>query len=534
MNRRQFIASAAASLVSGQQRSSGLEALATATPRQPNLLFLISDQFRWDCMSCAGNSMLSTPNLDRLAREGVRFTDSICGYPVCVPSRTEILTGRCSTNTHVYENEAAKDTVSDPGPSFDNILHDLGYMSRYYGKWHAPYKMTRTYDNRVSSIPNLPGIPNEHREFLAYLDQRNVPHRAPGKGELMDPAYDRPYRPYPVDTLYQEAQQGNVTDEQLKTHSQQDVIGVVDVPANCSMAAFPTDKALQALNEMKKGPFSLTCSIGPPHPPFLAVEPYADMFPAANMLLPKNLTPAGRWSPYRMRAETPEMVRYHNADYVRQFTSAYYAMVKCVDHEIGRILDKLDELKLAQDTLVIFTADHGEMLGSHGLVSKMAFYQEAVGVPLLMRMPGAIAPGSVVNQPVCGRDLFATILDYMGIKPPERDGYSLGPAIKGAPSGPDYRVSEWATDPAGSSNVPNYMVKTADWKLMIANSPDSQAMDALFDLKDDPYEMYNLLGEAGDRRKYAGRADEMKQRLIAWLDRVHAPVTDRVKARKLV
>ncbi len=479
--------------------------------------------------------MLPTPNLDRLAREGVRFTDSNCSYPVCVPSRTEILTGRSSASTHVYANAAAEDMVSNPGVSFDNVLHDSGYRSLYYGKFHSPYRLAQAYDNRVASIPKLPGVPNEHAEYLAYLNS-HVPRQAVRKGELIDESYQRPYRPYPVDTYYERAQKGEVADEPSGRHgkrrSQQDVIGVVDVPAAYSRASFPVESTLQVLGKMKEKPFNLTCSIDPPHPPFLAVEPYADMFPFAKMPLPKNLKPAGRWSPYRLRAEA--MAHYHNAEYVRQFTSAYYAMVKNVDHQIGRILDRLDELKLAQNTLVIFTSDHGEMLGSHGMVSKMVFYEEAVRVPLLMRMPGMIAPGTVVSHPVSGRDLFATILDYMGIKPPGSDGDSLRPLIEGTVSaGPDYRVSEWATDPAKRSGVPNFMVRTAGWKLMMADSPESHALDALYDMKSDPYEMHNLLGPAADRAKYAGQADEMKQRLIAWLERVHSPFIASVKARKL-
>jgi arylsulfatase A-like enzyme len=114
------------------------------------------------------------------------------------------------------------------------------------------------------------------------------------------------------------------------------------------------------------------------------------------------------------------MKHYHNADYVRQLTAAYYAMVAEVDHQVGRLLDRLDELKLARNTLVVFTADHGEMLGAHGLVSKMVFHEEAVHVPLLMRMPGAIKAGSVVRAPVSGMDLFATVLEYLGAKPPAR------------------------------------------------------------------------------------------------------------------
>jgi arylsulfatase A-like enzyme len=508
MNRRQFLLSGAAGLLPAQSGP-------------PNLLFIIADQFRFDALSCAGNAVLSTPNLDRLAREGVRFEDANCAYPVCVPSRTSMLTGRSAANTRVKGNDAAKDRTGDPGPSFDNILHDRGYKSQYYGKWHAPYKMTRTYDNKVSAV-NVPDLPNEHREFLAWLDE-HVPYRAPRTGELLERFYNRPYRPYPVDSQYADAQEGKTPED--KHPSQQEVIGVVDVPAKCSNAAHTVDRSLRALDEMKDSPFSLTCSIGPPHPPFLAVQPFADMYPPAKMPLPKNMTHDMRWAPYRQRAES--MSHHHNADYVRQLTAAYYAMVAHVDDQIGRLLRRLDELRLAQNTMVLFTADHGEMLGSHGLVSKMVFHEEAVRVPLLMRFPAAIKSGTVVPAPVSGMDLFATILDYHGVMTPARDGDSLRPLIEGRSGVPDYQVAEWAT-----RNVPNFMVRTAEWKLMLADSPESRAVDALYDMKNDPYEMRNLLGDPTDKSKYARQADEMKQRLIAWLERVHSPQLEPVKKRK--
>jgi arylsulfatase A-like enzyme len=280
MHRRSFLASAAAGLLPAQQKS-------------PNLLYLIADQFRFDAMSCAGNALLPTPNLDRLAREGVRFEDANCAYPVCVPSRTAMLTGRSMANTNVRSNEAAMDRTGNPGPSFDNILHDRGYKSQYYGKWHAPYKMAETYDNKVAAV-NVPDLPNEHRDFLAWLDE-HVPHRAPRKGELLERFYDRPYRPYPVDSQYAEAQSGLPAKD--KHPSQQEVIGVVDVPPEYTNAAYPTDQALRALDGMKDGPFSLTCSIGPPHPPFLAVQPYADRFPADKMPVPENVAYDMRWAP---------------------------------------------------------------------------------------------------------------------------------------------------------------------------------------------------------------------------------------------
>jgi arylsulfatase A-like enzyme len=257
------------------------------------------------------------------------------------------------------------------------------------------------------------------------------------------------------------------------------------------------------------------------------VDRFAQMFPPEKMPLPKNFSHDLRWSPYRLRADG--MSHYHNADYVRQLTAAYYAMVRHVDDQIGQVLKRVETIGAASNTLVIFTSDHGEMLGSHGLVSKMVFHEEAVHVPLLMRMPGRIKAGAVVTNPVSGLDLFATILDYLGVEAPPRDGDSLRPLIEGrGKSGPDFRVAEW-----GTRNVPSYMVRTLDWKLMMADTPDSRGVDALYDLRNDPYEMRNLLGDPADRSRYAVRAREMKDRLVSWLDRVHSPAIEGVKARKL-
>jgi arylsulfatase A-like enzyme len=511
MLRRHFLAAAGA-----------LPSAAAARPA--NLLFVMTDQMRFDAMSCAGNALLPTPNLDRLAREGVRFENDMCPFPVCVPSRTGMLTGKSSANSGVRGNAAALDRESDPGPTYDNLLHDRGYRSQYYGKWHAPYRMTRTYDKPVAAV-NVPGLPNEHRDFIAHLD-RHVPRRAPRKGELLDRFYERAYRPYPADTQYQDAQAG-VDLEKNKHDSQQDVVGVIDVPEGYTNTAHTVDLALRALGEMQPGPFSLTCSIGPPHPPFLAAARYAAMFPPDKMPLPRNFSHDLRWSPYRLRAE--DMSHFHDPGYARQLTAIYYAMVKEVDDQVGRLLARLEELGLTGSTLVVFTSDHGEMLGAHGLVSKMVFHEEAVHVPLLMRMPGSIRPGTVVREPVSGLDLFATILDYLGVAAPARDGDSLRPLVEGrGPAGPDFRVAEW-----GTRNSPNYMVRTAEWKLMMADSPESKAVDGLYDLRNDPFEMRNLLGDPADRSRYATRAREMKDRLVAWLGRVRSPALADVKARAL-
>jgi len=158
--------------------------------------------------------------------------------------------------------------------------------------------------------------------------------------------------------------------------------------------------------------------------------------------------------------------------------------------------------------------------------SKMVFYEESVHVPLLMRLPGAIRAGTVVDTLVSHTDYFATILDYLGAPAPQRDGRSLRTVIEGKPGYPDYVVSEWPVPP-------NLMVRTRDWKLMMANDPKAKSTDALFDLKNDPGEIRNLLAP-DDRAAYKGRAEEMRERVLAWAARVHAPYRDALKQRALV
>jgi len=499
MNRRQFISSAMA-----------LPAAAWSAPAKPNLLIIMTDQQRWSALSCAGNGILKTPNLDRLASQGTLYLNAITPCPVCVPARTSILTGESMHGTGVTGNDAAADTELDCGPSFDNLLAACGYSTEYHGKYHAPYRMARTYLNQVPYAgKRVPGAPSHRQQYLDYLDQ-HAPARRLKPGELMSKDFDRPYTPARLDARFKDPN---------AEFGQGEVFGWLHVPKEHSLSAYTVDEAIHSLDRLKGGPFSLTCSIGPPHPPFLNVSPYWGMYPDRDIPLPKNFEHDMTHSPYRERAT--RMAPYHIRDNVRCGLSIYYGMVKEVDDNVGRLLRRLDEHGLTNNTLVVFTSDHGEMMGSHGMGSKMVFYEESVHVPLMMRFPGRIQPGTLVEAPVSTMDLFATILDYLGVDAPRREGYSLrGPS-------PDFRVSAWAGE-----NVPNFMVRTRDWKLIMAKNPASRARDALFHLKEDPYEMSNLLGEAGDRARYGTQADEMKERLLTWLDRAGSPLRAAVKERR--
>ncbi|MCL5744663.1 MAG: sulfatase-like hydrolase/transferase [Acidobacteria bacterium] len=495
MYRRQFLGSAIA-----------LPA-AWGASAKPNLLVIMTDQQRSSALSCAGNSILKTPNLDRLASQGVMYRNAITPCPVCVPARTSILTGKSVQTTGVNTNEFAADTELDCGPSFDNLLAARGYSTEYYGKYHAPYRMAKTYLNKVPYAgKRVPGAPSHRQQFIDYLDQ-HAPARPLKPGELMSKDFDRPYTPARLDARYK--------DPNAKS-GQGEVFGWLHIPKEYSFTAYTVDEAIHSLDRLKGGPFSLTCSIGPPHPPFLNVSPYWGMYPDRDIPLPKNFRHDMTHSPYREKAA--RMAPYHIPENVQCGLSIYYGMVKEVDDNVGRLLRRLDENGLTDNTLVVFMSDHGEMMGSHGMGSKGVFYEESVHVPLMLRFPGRIKPGTVVDNPVSTMDLFATVLDYLGVDAPQREGYSL----RG--SSPDYRVSEWAGE-----NIPNFMVRARDWKLIMAKNPGSRATDALFHLKEDPYEMSNLLGQAD----YRAQADEMKQRLLSWLDRAGSPLKNSVKERKL-
>jgi arylsulfatase A-like enzyme len=507
IHRRTFIGSAA-----------GIPGLLQGAEPAPNLLVIMTDQQRFDAVSCAGNGILQTPHVDRLAREGAMFQTAITPCPVCVPARTSILTGKSMHGNRVTGNAAAADAELDCGPSFDNILSQRGYRSEYYGKYHAPYLMAITYGNKVPYAgARVEGAPSHRKQYLEYLDQ-HAPSRPLRPGELMSKDFERPYTPAVLDARYR--------DPEAPT-SQGSVYGWLHVPKEHSFTAYTVDEAIHALDGLGRGPFSLTCSIGPPHPPFLNVSPYWGMYPAQDMPLPKNFRHDMTWSPYRERAAN--MPAYQAPENIRAMISIYYGMVKEVDDHVGRLLDTLDERGLRANTLVVFVSDHGEMMGSHGLGSKMTFYEESVHVPLLMRFPGRIKPGTAIQDPVSTMDLFATILDYLGVPAPQREGYSLRPLVEGKRSAsPDFRVSEWF-----GNNVPNFMVRTRDWKLIMARDPASKARDALFHLKEDPFEVTNLLGEPANRARYRSQADEMKDRLLAWLGRAGSPLAASVKERKI-
>lgn len=497
---------------------------AADAPKPPlNLLFIITDQQRWDAMSCAGNGILQTPNLDKLAREGARFTNFYSACPVCVPARTAILTGHSIESNHVVDNKDADKTDAPPFPSFDQILLRSGYHGEYHGKYHSPYALALEYTQPVSWLngkkapPKSKAVTSESEAFRAYLE-KNVPARPLRPGELLQA--NGIYTSIELDERFgkPDAAKG----------SQAESYGRLEVPAEHSHAAYTAKEGIAALDRLKGGLFTLTISIDPPHPPMIVSEPYYSMYPPQGIPAPASISDPRTNSPYTDRPG--EGVLYRQPQLIKQMTSIYYGMVREVDDWIGKILQRVDDLGLADNTLIIFTSDHGEMLGDHGMHGKFVFYEGSVHVPLLMRLPGAIKPGTVIKAPASHIDLFPTILDYCGKAGNASEGRSLRPLIDGIDPGTNrVAVSEWP-----ATRVPGFMICDGRWKLLYGRTANAPSLDALYDLQTDPQELNNLIGKNPQREQSRTEVTRMKGLLVEWLIRVKSPHLESVRARPIL
>jgi arylsulfatase A-like enzyme len=490
-----------------------------------NLLFIMTDQQRWDAMSCAGNPVIKTPNLDKLAHNGARFTYTYSACPVCVPARTSILTGHSIESNHVLNNGDSDQPDAPPFLSFDQILLRNGYHGEYHGKFHSPYKLAMDYSQPVRWLngkkrpEGCKADISESEAFFKFVEE-HAPS-VPLKNNQLASKHG-PYTPIPLDENYGK--------KPVSKPSQAGMYGRLDVPVGVSLTAFTAQEGIAALERLKDGPFTLTISIGPPHPPMTVSDPYYSLYPPDRIPVPESINDPLDNSPYRSKKRRDDNHAYCNPKNIQQMRSIYYGMVTEVDEWVGKILQRLDELGLADNTLVVFTSDHGEMLGDHGMNSKMVFYEGSAHVPLILRLPGVIPAGTVVQAPSSHHDIFPTILDYCGQPGHASEGSSLRPLIEGKDKGAGrFVVSEWP-----SKKVPGFMVFDGRWKFLCGQTKDAPSLDALYDLQNDPQEMNNLIGDNPDKAKHRAEATRMKGLLVEWLTRVKSPNLAEVKMRPIV
>lgn len=500
--------------------------------KYPNVLLIMTDQQAWDAVGYSGNKIIKTPNLDKLANEGVNFSQAVTPCAVSAPARTSILTGRLTETTTIRENTDYKKRECYY-PTFDEILAKRGYITEVYGKFHSPEHMARVYMNPpINGMSGTAPVMEWESNYVKYI-QENFKKRPLKPGEMYETTFyggTVPYKLDPTDRYYKYLPAGIIPEEELKHKlSQADVHGVLDLPAEYTITAVQGKQTVAALERLKNKQFILTCSFHCPHVPITPSEPYASMYKAKDMVTPVSIQDRRENSPYQPgKIHSP----YNEKDKVQYMIANYYAFVTEIDEWVGKILNKLDELKLTENTLVIFVSDHGEMLGAHGMRGKFCFYEESVRVPFLMRYPGKIRAGQTVSTPVSVLNIFPTILDYAGVKSIPTDGYSLKGVVEGTQSPKyDFAVSEWQWI---NGNVPSIMIRTENWKLMTTHRKGGPDIEALFDLKNDPFEQNNLLGNNPERFKYKQTAEELRSKLVGYLKDVNSPLIKGVEERILV
>jgi choline-sulfatase len=488
MTRKEFLAGsgtlpALASGTAAQSRRGG---------RLKNVLFLLSDQHAPLALGLMGNRQAVTPHLNALARSGTRFTNAYCTNPVCTPSRASILTGLYTHNHRTWSN-------ATPWPfEIKTMAHHFsrgGYISGLIGKMHFVDAQTHGFDYRLDFNDWFQYLGPKTRLYADELGRANSGSGLPIIDDLWNDFGD----PW----------QGHRTPDGRKGSVHIGRPSLIAEPDHFD--SFVARESVRFLRRFgKQHPFFLISSYLKPHDPFMPPARHAAMFRAEDMRLPDTYgkvdlkkVPAEIRRRIENDAPNPEI---SDPALARQRIAMYWGNVAHLDECIGRVLDTLRELDLEQETIVVYSSDHGEMLGEHGLWHKFVFYDPSCGVPLFFRVPGMTRPNTVCRANVSLVSLMATLLDLCGIDVPSGlDGPSLEPLLREPDRASDQPVfAEFAL----RSRNARYMIRRGDWKYTFWVND----MAELYNMASDPDEMNNLALDPAHKAK----AEEMKAELFAW------------------
>jgi uncharacterized sulfatase len=441
----------------------GAQAQTSPPNRKLNVLFLMADDLCCD-LGCYGHPLVKSPNIDRLAQQGVRFERAYCQYPLCNPSRSSMLTGRRPNTTHVINNEARfRDTIADT-QTLPQLFGNNGYFVARVGKLYhygVPTQIgTSGLDDPASwaQVVNPRGRDKDDESDIFSL----VPGQFGG-------------------TLSWLADDG--TDEE-----QTDGQGAA--------------AAIKLLEEHRNQPFFLAFGCYRPHTPYVAPKKWFELYPTSSIRLasvPTNhrdgVPPAAFLSAKPEQEKLTDELR-------RDAIQAYFASTSFMDAQIGKVVDALDRLGLADKTVIVFTSDHGYHLGEHGLWQKQSLFEESARVPLVIVAPGAKGRGSVSKRTVELVDLYPTLADLCGLPAPDYlAGKSLQPLLDDASAAWNKPAFTQVQRPRfGGYSVRTERYRYTEWG-------DGSQGSQLYDHETDPQEYHNLADDPTQAQTVA----ELKQ-----------------------
>ena len=443
-----------------------------------NVIFILADQLRRDALGIYGDRNVRTPHIDALGQAGATFTRAYSTYPICVPYRFTLMTGQYAHTRDVpgidYRLSPAERTLADE-------FNEAGYESIYAGKWHL-------YGSSGRAIASA-----------AEIERQRVPRAHQAR--------------------WQKWMGFEGHSDYLRTVYFED-----DDPAPRTLERYQTDAVFDlGIDYLRRRPdprrpFSLVLSFTPPHCPFIAPQPYMDRWRDRDITLPPNyfvpcaeVDPACTVNAWNLRPE-----QYEELLQCRRY---YYAMIENMDDNVGRLVTFLREAGLADDTTIVVSSDHGDLLGSHTMAEKQYPQEESVGVPLLITGPG-IPAGRVIDDPTSTEDLYPTLLGLAGLTPRQAVcGTNLAPLARGETDtlGRDGVMLEYVGEVR--LGYPFYWQQwrafvTERYKYVTFGPPAGAAPWLFYDLRDDLYELNNLVHSTDHQEELARHHELLRQRIL--------------------
>ena len=466
---------------------------------KPNVLWIGVDQMRADTPGANGNEICRTPNIDELADEGVNFTNAYTTCSLCSPSRASMFTGvhafthGMGTNCDLYHSLSPE--LEDPNLLLHHELAEAGYNLGYVGKWHVGTKKGPVdYGFEGMNEPGYGEI-KKNRGFLDYLEKNDLSY-----GEVEKPVYTNP-------------------DEKTLTG------GIWGGPTRSTPSAYLADYTVELLEEYseQEEPFFLTCQFWGPHMPHLPSPEFHGAHNRGDIEPWENYRDDFTDKPVRLKRERRDFYRSLPEDWSgwAEIVGLYYDFTTMIDYQVGRIVNRLEELGLIEDTIIVFTSDHGDMTGSHGcLFDKGYMYEEAHRVPLIFRFPQRFGSGVQKEELIYNMDIMPTILDMIGIDKNFPEAESLLSLLAG--SNEENWRDELYMEFHGLRALYTQRALLAEDGYKYIFTPGD--FDECYDLNSDPAEMNNLIDSSGEEEKI----EDLRERVRAAAYRTKDPIRDYV------
>lgn len=492
--------------------------------KKKNIVFICTDQHRTDTLSCyKPDTLCRTPNLDRLAAESVVFDNAYTSCPVCTPARSSMQTGlypsKNGMETNSFQTGCRTHEICDVPWLLNHRLNSVGYNCGYTGKWHLGIGKDKTATAEGRSMLGV--MEKGFMEVVAYLGRGSVPTELGYIGDDF-PGHGNGGWAYPQFRQYlkdNNLELNIVNTTGKKRPGDHSTCGEVLSPIESTIEYFLVERAEAIVEQMTKEdkPFFLNLNFWGPHEPFFAPTKYLDMY--RNLEIPENPTfredPANCPRIYEL-LRRPEQPWEFFQDTLRH----YYACTTHIDAQIGRFIDYLKEKGLYDDTLIIFSADHGDNQGCHGGLENKSYsmYDDTTKIPLMMKPAVANYKGYHQDAFVGTCDLYATILKEAGFVPAEDDkiGYGDGRPVNGFFEHPDQPWSdEIVTEGMGAFDViaTQRMYRKGRYKYVFNGAGEDQ----LFDMVKDPNEVNNLIG----KEEYRQTLQDIKNSFADWMEVHH-------------